>query len=289
MDGILDDPVYKAIYDNLSDAEKGIFDSLGTPEQKKAYLDTVKVRIDNQSRSNTNVPGVPGYPGAGATVTDTMTQDAIGGIGSRLISKDTGNPVLNSYKGYTSQQPVYSAGRGGMQRVEPRYFQGDESLVNNLSKEELTTLQQKMQKTGLLGKQYRLGVVDSTTVNAFSNLLAEANLMGVDFKTAISTLEASPRTGGGGGLAARVDNPDDLKRIIKKASQAVLGYSVGDDVVSRLVGAYQQEQIKAQTGGTGGVQMPSAESFAQARIEEQNPADAKAYKFAQFAQQFLES
>lgn len=283
----LDDPVYKAIYDNLSESQKKAYDFMVSNEAKKVFLDSIKEVIDSSSSTGTKIPT---YPGGTGLTNESMTQSAIGNIGTRLISKETGNPVSGSYKGYTVQQQVEVPGfvRGGYRAVEPKYFDGDEKLITTLSREDLATLQTKMSKVGLLGKKYRIGVIDSTTINAFSDLLAEANVMGVDFKTAISTLEANPQLGQGTGLKARVDNPDDLKRIIKRASQAVLGYSVPEDRVMNLVRAYQQEQIKAQTGGTN-VNMPTAEAFTEARLEEEMPADAQAYKFAQFAQQFLES
>ena len=283
----LDDPVYKAIYDNLSESQKKAYNFMVSNQAKKVFLDSIKEVIDSVE---TKPPVIPGYDPDKDYSSTNMTQSAIGNIGTRLISKETGNPVSGSYKGYSVQQQVEVPGfvRGGYRAVEPKYFDGDEKLITTLSREDLATLQTKMNKVGLLGKKYRIGVVDSTTIDAFSNLLAEANVMGVDFKTAIRTLEANPQLGQGTGLKARVDNPDDLKRIIKRASQAVLGYSVPDDRVMNLVRAYQQEQIKAQTGGTN-VNMPTAEAFTEARLEEEMPADAQAYKFAQFAQQFLES
>lgn len=285
----LDDLVLKAVYDNLSQAEKDFFDGLASNEAKTQYLTTIKERIDaSTNASQPEQPKVEYDPNTVAQ-TNAMTESAIGVTGSRLISKETGNPIGGTYKGYTVQQQVEVPGfmRGGYRAKEPLYFEGDEKLITRLGREELATLQQKLVKIGKLGKKFRLGVADSTTVQAFTGLLAEANFMGVDYSTALKTLEASPQVGSGTGLSARVDNPDDLKRIIKRASQAVLGYSVPDDKVMNLVRAYQQEQIKAQTGSS--VNAPSPESFAQARLEEQMPEDAKAYKFAQFAQQFLGS
>jgi hypothetical protein len=279
----LEDPLLKVVYDNLDEAEKKLYADIYDKQGRiaaGAYLQAIKKRLDASNTGDvpgSNQPKVTYDPNQ-IQDSNTYLQGAIGDVGTRVVSALTGQPVANTYRGF--------AGEIGGRKKEPLYFDGDESAITKLSKEELATLQNRLVKINKLTGKYRLGVADSATVQAFASLMGEANLLLTDWNTALNTLESNPQIGGkGGGLGARPDNPDDLKRIFKRASQTTLGYVLPDDKANQLVKAYQNEQVRAFTGGPA--QAPQAESFFQGRIEEQMPEDAEAYKFVQYAQNFF--
>jgi len=297
-------PEQQAAYDALSSAEKKAVDRMDF-KGKQSYLDT---KIAAQASTTTTSPSttilsgqatasganVPGYTSGGATATDTnYYQEALGVYGGRQVVKATGQPVAGTYTGFKSALKKETTPTGvtsalpSMRNPQPRYFEGDEDLINNFSREDIATLQQRMKTAGLLGK-YKLGIVDNATLAGFKTVLQQANRTGGPWQDGLKQLSVGGS--GGTGLTLRVSSPDDLNRIIEQSAKYVLGRSIDPAMTQRITKAYQQLQIEEQQGKKSGgvqVQAPQADVFAEKQIKATSGAEADAYKFAQFAKEIL--
>lgn len=205
-----------------------------------------------------------------APVDTDFFQPAYGVTGGRQASRQTGQPISGTYTGFKTSYPGDTFDR--RPPIEPRYFQGDEDLLNTLSRTEIMTIQTKMKQAGILGK-YRLGVVDDATSAAFTKVLGQANRIGGDYMQGLAVLQQTSETGDGVGV--RVANPDDLKKVIDQSARLVLGRSVDPAMSDRLVQAYQQLQRQQSA--------PDAGVFAEKKIKQNFGAEADAYKFAEYA------
>lgn len=87
----------------------------------------------------------------------------------------------------------------------------------------------------------------------------------------------------GGGLSRTVSNPDDLKRVFTQASQSVLGRTLNEVELNRMVSSYQGIQAGSQTGQAGTrVAPPSAETFAMEQARQAAPVEAKAMEYVDY-------
>ena len=288
--------------DNLDDFTREVILRMDIPAQKQ-YLSSLKITAQGISPTTvpptgttptTTVPAagtqtiiqLPSYQG-GTTAPDTdYFQPALGVTGGRQVSKITGTPVAGTYTGF--KPPVGGEERRfGVPQPTPKYFDGDEDLINTFSREEVATVQQQMKAAGILGK-YRLGVVDDATLNAFKIVLGQSNRTASDWTVGLKALLSGAT--GGPGLTYRVSNPDDLNKVIEQSAKYVLGRSIDPAMSQRIAKAYQQLQIEEQRGNKmGGVQTqaPQADVFATKQIQKKFGAEADAYKFAQYAQIIL--
>ncbi len=289
------------LLDILDDFTREVILRMDIPAQKQ-YLSSLKITA--QATSSTTVPPtgttptttapagtqtgiqLPGFTG-GATAPDTdYFQPALGVTGGRQVSKITGVPVAGTYTGF--KPPVGSEERKfGVPQLTPKYFDGDEDLINTFTREEIATVQQQMKAAGILGK-YRLGVVDDATLDAFKTVLGQANRTASEWTVGLKALQSGAT--GGPGLTYRVSNPDDLNKIIEQSAKYVLGRSIDPAMSQRIAKAYQQLQIEEQrTSKMGGIQTqaPQADVFATKQIQQKSGAEADAYKFAQYAQAIL--
>lgn len=275
-------PGLKPVFDALTAEQLVIYNAIVDEKAKIAYLQQVsKGTTTTATETGTTATGSePGLTqeqlaeiGRQALFGATATQKAFGGVGSRQLDPKTGQPIEGSYRGL-----MIPGVDGGPER-EPLYFAGDENQIRSLTPEQIAQLQADLEKLGRISK-YRVGVVDSVTLDAFTKLLGEANVIGTDWATALTTLGNAPSRGGSpGGLGARRANPDDLKRVFRRASQSTLGYALDESELNRMVGAFQQQ-------ASGGAPQ-TAEGFAETQIRKQRPEDAEAYDFASFAMRFL--
>jgi len=287
--------------DSLPDFYREIALRMDIPAQKQ-YLSSLKTTA--QSASSTTIPPtgatptttvpvantqtgiqLPGFTG-GITVPDTdYFQPALGVTGGRQVSKITGVPIAGTYTGFKA--PVGGEERRFGVPTTPKYFDGDEDLINTFTREEVATIQQQMKAAGILGK-YRLGVVDDATLAAFKTVLGQANRTASDWTVGLKALQSGAT--GGPGLTYRVSNPDDLNKIIEQSAKYVLGRSIDPAMSQRIAKAYQQLQIEEQRANKMGgaqTQAPQAEVFAEKQIKQKFGAEADAYKFAQYAQVIL--
>jgi len=231
---------------------------------------------------------------AGSTVTNRQSpssRQAIGVSGTQYFDPATGEPM--GYFGYTAvgqQTPYFSAGKGGVktQDVQPKFYEGDEDQIRRQSPENIGFLQRQMATSGLLKGTYNPGLPDDKTVAAYKTLLGWANSFGAsDPMTALERLKASGFTGKNAGVTKYVTNATDLKNVFDKTAQSVLGRNLDEQSLNRLVKAYQQQEVApTQNAMVAGVKVkePTAAVFSEKQIKAQNPDEADAYKFAQYAQ-----
>ena len=273
----------------LTPEEQAAYDEyiLANPNSGKTILEgmsPVALKAFLAERISANNPTqivAPVFQSGSTTPTDTtFSQQPYGVSGNRQASKATGLPIAGSYTGFKISQPSDAGRRGIDPSIEPRYFDGDEDLLNTLSREDVMTIQTGMKQAGILGK-FRLGVVDEATSTAFIKVLGQSNKIGGDYMQGLKLLQqAGPASddGSGGGLGRRVSNPDDLGKVIDNSAGLVLGRKVDPAMKQRLVQAYQM--LERQNTA------PDAGVFAEKKIGQQNSAEADAYKFAQYAQVF---
>lgn len=273
-------------------------------EGKQLFLNT---KIAAQSSTPTTSPSttipatqatasgvnVPGYTGGQLMPDTTYYQEALGVYGGRQVVKATGQPVAGTYTGFKSALQKETTPTGAtsalpsMRNAQPRYFEGDEDLINNFSREDIATLQQQMKNAGLLGK-YKLGIVDNATLAGFKTVLGQANRTGGPWQDGLKQLSVGGS--GGTGLTLRVTSPDDLTKIIDQTASYVLGRKIDLATSQRIAKSFQQLQIEEQQGKKSGgvqVQAPQADVFAEKQIKAISGAEADAYKFAQFAKEIL--
>lgn len=288
--------------DSLPDFYREVALRMDIPAQKQ-YLSSLQITAQGASSTTvpptgttptTTVPAagtqtgikLPGFQ-PGAPVGDTAYfQPALGVSGGRRVDTATGLAVPDTYTGF--KPPVGGEERRfGVPQPTPKYFDGDEDLINTFTREEVATVQQQMKAAGILGK-YRLGVVDDATLDAFKTVLGQSNRTASDWTVGLKALQSGAT--GGPGLTYRVSNPDDLNKIIEQSAKYVLGRSIDPAMSQRIAKAYQQLQIEEQRASKmGGVQTqaPQADVFAEQQIKQKSGAEADAYKFAQYAQAIL--
>lgn len=288
--------------DNLDDFTREVILRMDIPAQKQ-YLSSLKITAQGTSPTTvpptgttptTTVPAAGTQTGVnlgiyqgGTAVGDTAYfQPALGVSGGRRVDTATGLVVPETYTGF--RPPVGGEERRfGVPQPTPKYFAGDEDLINTFTREEVATVQQQMKAAGILGK-YRLGVVDDATLDAFKTVLSQSNRTASDWTVGLKALQSGAT--GGPGLTYRVSNPDDLNKIIEQSAKYVLGRSIDPAMSQRISKAYQQLQIEEQRASKmGGVQTqaPQADVFAEQQIKQKSGAEADAYKFAQYAQAIL--
>jgi hypothetical protein len=237
-------------------------------------------------------PGVTSSTNTVADLSTSSAQGAIGVTGQRrvqIVKLPSGQfrqqVVPGSYTGY---DPTVVTPYGTLQKT-PRYFEGDEDQIATFRPEEIATIQKRMQKAGLLGSKYRIGIADDVTVSKFKEVLAQANRTGSNWDAALSTLQASQQVGG---LTYKVSNPEDIRAVVQQTAAKVLGRSADDQLVNRIVKSYQQLQVEEQQGMTvGGMRTgaPDVGVFAETQLREGTGGDAEAFRFAQFASRVLGS
>jgi hypothetical protein len=273
-------PDVQAVYDTLTLEQKNTVNSLSDPNQK---LSVIAAYSRQNAADQDKEPTFTGGGTSTASTQGTYFERALGVEGGQRRETATNKIIPGSYTGFRSGTVTPY---GTMQRA-PKYFESDVDLINTLGREQIALVQAQMKKAGALGSKYRVGIVDEATKKAFEEVLVQANRSGADWRSALGQLQANP-VGGSGGLAPKVSNQDDLKRIIQQSAQYVLGRDLDEKAANDLVRTYQQMQVKAQTQGITTPQgmrtdLPDVQTFAQKRITKQQGGEADAYKFAKFA------
>lgn len=123
----------------------------------------------------------------------------------------------------------------------------------------------------------------SATLNSFSDLLYQANVLGESWETTLNRLERLPNYKRSGGPSYRVANPADLRAVAKAVFRETIGREATEDEAARFVSSYQQ----AQRAGTGSVAAPSAEVAAQDFARIAAPKEAAAYDILGYIGQFV--
>jgi hypothetical protein len=295
-------PAQQRIIDSLPDNQKGSAVDFAWAVANADKLENPNATAQTQTSAGTtpiggdNVVWTPNVTSSTKTVADLSTtsgQAAIGVTGQRRVQvvqlpsgRLSQEVVPGSYTGY---DPTVVTPYGALQKT-PKYFEGDEDQIATFRPEEIATIQKRMQKAGLLGSKYRIGVADDATVSKFKEVLAQANRTGSNWDAALNTLQASQQAGGG--LTYKVSNPEDIRAVVQQTASKVLGRSADDQLVTRIVKSYQQLQVEEQQGMTvGGMRTgaPDVGVFAETQLREGTGGDAEAFRFAQFASRVLGS
>lgn len=209
-------------------------------------------------------------------------------LGFRQI---TNNPAVQQLTGELGLEYTY----GGP--VRPRYFENDQAYIwfddrarvpNAMSPESVALYQDKMVRAGLLDEDnFTRGVWDAASVDANRGLLRIANVNGASAAAMLAYLAemGGPVKDDGGKVAPtiRLTNRDDLKATFKQVAQTKTGgVFVEDDQIERMVDAYHKSERVYQKalarGGEVGA-APSAQTFAEMSLEEQDPGGATANRF----------
>lgn len=122
----------------------------------------------------------------------------------------------------------------GQSPVKPRYFSGAENTeVAGLTVEDRAQLQVMLRDLGLIAPKakIRLGVWDSTSSEAFRQVLAWANSTGKDWKDALTDMASGASSIGTEPAVAAVrqaTNPLDFEALAKSKGTEVLGRRLTD-------------------------------------------------------------
>lgn len=151
----------------------------------------------------------------------------------------------------------------------------------------IAQLQSMLVDGGLLDDDaFTPGYYDDSTISAYRKLLTRANAMGTSWMDTINRLRSNPAAR----LASaskkspaslpNVTHPDDLRSIFRGVARRTMGQGLPDDVMQRMIDAYQAEQVRAQTTAQDGVQVapPDVEVFADQQVRKQDPVRYDARK-----------
>jgi hypothetical protein len=171
-----------------------------------------------------------------------------------VIPTDAAHTPIGVAPNYTvtvpnpSQAPGFTgpASPGQMLTVKPRYFSGAQNTeVAGLSPEDRAQLQVQMKQLGLIGKEQAitLGVWDSTSSNAFQQILAWANTTGSDWRGALADMQAS---------ATSFDQTAAVKQTSKASNPldfAAAGDTIGRSVIGRELNDAESKKFIGQAQG----------------------------------------
>lgn len=270
-------PNDQVLYDSLSPAFKQIVDRIKDPIQKSATIRDLAAQASAQAAATaTTATTATAFSGGTAGTQDSFVEPAIGVEAVRRVSLGTQQVV-----------PGTATRVGGVGGFVPRYFERDKDLLSRYSRDQVADIQAKMQKAGLLGNKYRIGIPDDATKNAWEELLGLANNTNVDWTTALQIAQKQP-IGATAKLPPKVSNPADIAKVVQQVAGKVLGRSVEQQFIDGIVRQFQASQVQSQTGA-----LPMADGrrvdpmdlqvLAEQRLRRAAGPEAEAYRFAQAA------
>lgn len=197
-------------------------------------------------------------------------------------------PTRPGYGGPVSPGQAERLAAGGRTRdaqiTPPKYKVGAEMEPRSYPPEMIARLQQQLAAAGLIGPstRYRLGVWDSTSTNAYKQLLAHANRGGMSREDALTELLSAPQMkglegadgvmGGVGGSAApqgrlntyEASDPAGVRQTAEQAFRQALGRKPRKDELEKFTAAFLGRERQSQ----------EVVFAAQQRLEEANAAAA---------------
>ena len=286
-------PDDQAKYDQLPPELKKAVDLNKDFNSKVAQIRDLYDTLTAASAATTTVGGGTAAPTFTPTTEDepptARFESAIGLEAGRRVDLATNAPIAGTAT-RIAVDPMQELRGQTPSGFVPRYYERDADLLSRFTRDQIADIQAKLNKSGLLGSKYRLGVVDQATRNAWIDLLGEANRSNVDWNTALKTAAATP-IGGKTALPPKVSNPEDIKQIVNQVSAKILGRSADPMIVDRIVKQFQASQVQTQTGlpVTGGrrVEPMDLTTLAQTKITKAAGPEADAYKAAQFIEKIL--
>jgi hypothetical protein len=201
--------------------------------------------------------------------------------------------------------PIIPGGSGKAGGVDPNYTPptaaeirdpnhlwdtGDWQLILSMPQADVIKLQKHLMKAfpgfapGQLGNKY-----DPKTIKYFKSALARINqfssdvqdemalgirgkgvLAGVKILGSVPMVALSDSANATGSAGARTTNPIDLKAIFTKASQDMLGRTIGEGDLNRMVEAYQASEVGYQntySSGADATQNADPTTFAMSKLQ----------------------
>lgn len=198
----------------------------------------------------------------------TMPEQFVGG-------RFQGPPTQrNISAGYVGQQLVNKSGAIARGQYDP-----DSEAVSELSRlstTDRTDLQNKLASLGLYGKNGRASGgtgFDSTDLSVMREFLNYANSKGLTIDAALPTLLSEVKPVVGTGRVIRTTAKQDIRSVLQKTTQEILGRSLSPNEIEKFVKTYERMQI---TEGMGGVRAPSLAVAAEQQVQQRFGPEAQA-------------
>lgn len=198
----------------------------------------------------------------------TMPEQFVGG-------RFQGPPTQrNISAGYVGQQLVNKSGA-----IARGQYDADSEAVSELSRlstTDRTDLQNKLASIGLYGKNGRASGgtgFDSTDLSVMREFLNYANSKGLTIDAALPTLLSEVKPVVGTGKVIRTTAKQDIRSVLQKTTQEILGRSLSPNEIEKFVKTYERMEI---TEAMGGVRAPSLAVAAEGQVQQQFGPEAQA-------------
>jgi hypothetical protein len=198
----------------------------------------------------------------------TMPEQFVGG-------RFQGPPTQrNISAGYIGQQLVNKSGAIARGQYDP-----DSEAVSELSRlstTDRTDLQNKLASIGLYGKNGRASGgtgFDGTDLSVMREFLNYANSKGLTIDAALPTLLSEVKPVVGTGRVIRTTAKQDIRSVIQKTTQEILGRSLSPNEIEKFVKTYERMEI---TEAMGGVRAPRLDVAAEQQVQQQFGPEAEA-------------
>ena len=198
----------------------------------------------------------------------TMPEQFVGG-------RFQGPPTQrNISAGYVGQQLVNKSGAIARGQYDP-----DSEAVSELSRlstTDRTDLQNKLASIGLYGKNGRASGgtgFDSTDLSVMREFLNYANSKGLTVDAALPTLLSEVKPVVGTGRVIRTTAKQDIRSVLQKTTQEILGRSLSPNEIEKFVKTYERMEI---TEAMGGVRAASLAVAAEQQVQQQFGPEAQA-------------
>jgi hypothetical protein len=198
----------------------------------------------------------------------TMPEQFVGG-------RFQGPPTQrNISAGYIGQQLVNKSGAIERGQYDPASEAFSE--LSRLETADRTDLQNKLASIGLYGKNGRAlnGTgFDSTDLSVMREFLNYANSKGLTVDAALPTLLSEVKPVVGTGRVIRTTAKQDIRSVLQKTTQEILGRSLSPNEIEKFVKTYERMEI---TEAMGGVRAPRLDVAAEQQVQQQFGPEAQA-------------
>lgn len=139
-----------------------------------------------------------------------------------------------------------------MEQAAPIYFEGDERLPSSFAVEDVAALQRAMAAAGLLRGEFRIGLWDKKSRNAFSELLAFSNQQRVEWSEALNlyaSSQSSEDAGAEGFLPARFQamDPERVKQEIQGFAESRLDRMLSEQELNEMYAVFTKAERESFT------------------------------------------
>jgi hypothetical protein len=182
----------------------------------------------------------------------------------------------NISAGYIGQQLVNKSGAIARGQYDP-----DSEAVSELSRlstTDRTDLQNKLASIGLYGKNGRASGgtgFDGTDLSVMREFLNYANSKGLTIDAALPTLLSEVKPVVGTGKVIRTTAKQDIRSVLQKTTQEILGRSLSPNEIEKFVKTYERMEI---TEAMGGVRAPRLDVAAEQQVQQQFGPEAEAVR-----------